>query len=470
MGRMAALLLGISVVVSCKLMPREDKAKTAIKKDAMTVTNGYTDWKYTANIYEVNVRQYTPEGTFNAFAKELPRLKDMGVQVLWFMPVTPIAQEKMKGSLGSYYACSDYTAINPEFGTLDDFKRLVDTAHQMGFKVIIDWVANHTGWDHVWTKTHPDYYLHDTATGTFRVASGMDDIIELDYKNPELRKAMISAMKFWVNECRIDGFRCDLASWVEVDFWQEARQQLDTVKPLFWLGEFDELENPEYGKVFDASYSWKWMHKTEEYYKQHLPLHELYNLLQQYDTIGGSSMRAWFTSNHDENSWNGTEYEKYGDIAKALAVFSCTWNGIPLIYSGQELPLRDKRIQFFDRDPIPWTGKYELHDFYKILLSLHAGNPALRGGDNAVTTYKLSTTADDKIFSYLRKNGDNEVLVILNLSRDKVPFTITDERLNGEFKNAFSKTLIDFAGSKAFDMAAGDYLVYMKNNADTDEE
>ena len=176
------------------------------------------DWIQNTNVYEVNLRQYTAAGSFNAFAAELPRLKEMGVKTLWFMPITPIAKKQMKGSLGSYYACSDYTAINPEFGTLEDFKQLVGKAHEMGFKVIIDWVANHTGWDHVWTKTHPGYYEKDPATNDFKIASGMDDIIELDFKNPDLRKAMIDAMRFWITEADIDGFRCDLAFWVELDF------------------------------------------------------------------------------------------------------------------------------------------------------------------------------------------------------------------------------------------------------------
>lgn len=462
MSKLAVLALSIMWLTSCKLMPKEENNGEKNKTGTMAAKTTNTDWKHATNIYEVNVRQYTQEGTFNAFVKELPRLKDMGVQVLWFMPITPIAKEKMKGSLGSYYACSDYTSINPEFGTLEDFKRLVDTAHGMGFKVIIDWVANHTGWDHVWTKSHPDYYLHDSTTGTFQVASGMDDIIELNFQNPALRKAMIDAMKFWVKECDIDGFRCDLASWVEVDFWQEARPLVDALKPLFWLGEFDELESPDYGKVFDASYSWKWMHKTKDFYQQHQPLHELLDLLQQYSNIGDSSMRAWFTTNHDENSWNGTEYEKYGDMAKALAVFSCTWNGVPLIYSGQELPLKDKRLKFFDKDPIPWTGKYELHDFYKTLLNLHSTHAALRGGDPAVQTVKLSTTADDKIFAYLRRNGADEVLVVLNLSRDGARFDITDNALNGSFVNAFSETPNDFSSSKSFDMQPWEYLVYIK--------
>lgn len=445
----------ISIFASCILMPKDKE-----KKDIQT--NMSADWKHTTNIYEVNVRQYTPEGTFNAFAKELPRLKDMGVKVLWFMPITPIAQEKRKGTLGSYYACSDYMAINPEFGSLDDFKNLVRQAHHDGFKVIIDWVANHTGWDHVWTKTHPEYYLKDSTTGTFKTASGMDDIIELDYSNPDLRKAMIAAMKYWVDTCGIDGFRCDLASWVEVDFWKEARPQVDAGRPLFWLGEFDELENPEYGKVFDASYSWKWMHKTQDFYQHKLPLHELTDLLQQYTAIGDSSMRAWFTSNHDENTWNGTEYEKYGDMAKALAVFSCTWNGVPLIYSGQELPLKTKRLQFFEKDPIPWTGKNELHGFYKSLLNLHSNNPALRGGDRTASTLKLTTTANDNIFAYIRKHGNDEVLVVLNLSPNHTRFTINDINLSGNFKNIFSDENKDFTMHKDFDMQPYEYLVYVK--------
>ncbi|HAO03861.1 MAG TPA: 1,4-alpha-glucan branching protein, partial [Chitinophagaceae bacterium] len=181
-----------------------------------------TFWIHQTNVYEVNLRQYTAEGTLNAFVQHLPRLKAMGVETLWFMPITPIAQKNKKGNLGSYYAAADYTSVSPEFGTMDDFKKLVAQAHEMGFKVIIDWVANHTGWDHKWTLEHPDFYEKDSATGTFKIASGMDDIIELDYKNPQLRKAMIDAMLYWIKEADIDGFRCDLATWVELDFWQEA--------------------------------------------------------------------------------------------------------------------------------------------------------------------------------------------------------------------------------------------------------
>ncbi|HYE56723.1 MAG TPA: alpha-amylase family glycosyl hydrolase, partial [Chitinophagaceae bacterium] len=198
------------------------------------------EWSLSTNLYEVNTRQYTPEGTFKAFAPSLHRLKDMGVEVLWFMPITPISKEVRQGTLGSYYACSDYTSINPEFGTLDDFKQIVRQSHELGMKVIIDWVANHTGWDHWWTKTHPGYYIRN-AEGKMYDKHGWHDVIDLNYYNHHLRRDMIEAMKFWVAECDIDGFRCDMAHLVPLDFWRAARTELDAVKPLFWLAETETL-------------------------------------------------------------------------------------------------------------------------------------------------------------------------------------------------------------------------------------
>ena len=419
-------------------------------------------WINDTDVYEVNLRQYSKEGTFNAFLKELPRLKDMGVSTLWFMPITPIAQKNKKGSLGSQYACSDYASTSPEFGTLADFKALVQQAHSMNFKVIIDWVANHTGWDHVWTKIHPEYYKMDADTNDFKIANGMDDIIELDFKNPDLRKAMIGAMQYWVTECDIDGFRCDLAFWVELDFWLEARTELEKTKILFWLAESDGLENPQYYQAFDACYAWTWMHKTKEFYEQHWNADSLKNLLYQYNNVGKSdAIKLWFTSNHDENSWNGTEYEKYGDAAKALSVLSFTWDGIPLIYSGQELP-NFKRLAFFEKDVIAWDGKYLLHDFYKTLLTLRKNNKAVRAADDAVSTFMINTSANDKLIIYLRKNENKEVLVILNMSRDKVNFSMDDGQVQGNFTNVFTGATLDLTSNKNVELLAWDYLVLEK--------
>lgn len=420
----------------------------------MSIKVKRVDWRLNTTMYEVNVRQYTKEGTFNAFAAHLPRLRDMGIETLWFMPITPIARQNMKGTLGSYYACSDYTAVNNEFGTLDDFRQLVAKAHQLGFKIILDWVANHTGWDHVWTKTHPDYYKrHDS--GEIKTAHGMDDIIELDYKNPQMVQAMIAAMRFWVTECDIDGFRCDLSSWVPLEFWTKARTTLEMVKPLFWLGEMDAIDDKAYMQVFDVAYAWKWMHATETFYKKDRNTDRLTNLLLNYiTTYAPGSTALYFTTNHDENSWNGTEYEKYGDMALLLAVLSCTWQGMPLVYSGQELPLH-KRLKFFDKDEIEWTGNYHLHDFYKKLLTLHASHPAL---STAVGTTILKV-ADEHAFVYLRKEGDKSVLTALNLS--PYPTAVRIEHLPAVFTDLFSGETCDFNKDNTVYMPQWGYKVYV---------
>ncbi|MEN9525608.1 MAG: hypothetical protein RLZZ256_992 [Bacteroidota bacterium] len=417
-------------------------------------------WARQTSIYEVNVRQYTPAGTFRAFMSELPRLRDMGVGTLWFMPITPIAEMNRKGTLGSYYACSDYTSINPEFGTLEDFKELVNQAHELGMKVIIDWVANHTGWGHRWTTEHPDYYLRDSATGDFKIASGMDDIIELDFSNPALRKAMIDAMRFWVEECDIDGFRCDLAFWVELPFWREARDKIDAVKPLFWFGEYDELEKPEYAEVFDASYTWTWMHRAKDFYQQRGHLDTLLQVLDRYEGLKNDRMRSWFTTNHDENSWNGTEFEKYGDMARSLAVFSATWPGVPLIYSGQEIGNR-KRIQFFEKDTILSGPDAESFSaLYSSLLQLKMSNPALRS-DSSASVIRLQTSAPGQVLAFLRIQERNSVLVVLNLSSQAdLHFEIVDPRLSGRYRNLYSGATNDFRSDKSFEMQPWEYLIY----------
>jgi alpha-amylase len=449
---------------ACNNSTHQPQYQNKINVKSIMIPNQFTvaSWINTTNVYEVNLRQYKTAGTINAFYEELPRLKDMGVETLWFMPITPIAQKGKKGSLGSYYACSNYTDVDKEFGTVEDFKKLVAHAHEMGFKVIIDWVANHTGWDHVWTKTHPDYYLKDSTTKDFKIASGMDDIIELDYANPDLRNAMIDAMKFWVDECDVDGFRCDLAFWVELDFWLQARAELEKTKTLFWLAESDPLEKPEYYKAFDASYTWTWMHKSKEFYEGKKNLSYLVDsVLKKYDAVcKNDKIPLWFTTNHDENSWNGTEYEKYGDMAKALAVFSFTWNGMPMIYSGQELP-NLKGLKFFDKDVIAWDGKYALQDFYKTLLTLKKTNPALRTADANVSTFLL-TTDNPNILAFLRKNGNNEVLVLLNMSKQTIRFEVTDQHVTGKYKNIFGKVESDFTIEKFFEMQPWEYLVYEK--------
>jgi len=410
-------------------------------------------WTLNTNLYEVNVRQYTTEGTFKAFQKELPRLKDMGVKVLWFMPVTPISKEKRLGSLGSYYACSTYTDINPEFGSLNDFRLLVKKAHELDFKVILDWVANHTGWDHEWTKTNPEFYKRN-AQGQFYDNNNWSDVIDLNYYDHAMRAAMINSMEFWVKECDIDGFRCDMAHLVPLDFWRQARLHLDKVKQLFWLA---ETEHPNYQSVFDCSYAWNWMHVTEHFYKHRSTVDELKNSLLDYQRKKlPHTNHLFFTSNHDENSWNGTEYEKYGPAAKTFAVFACTWNGIPMIYSGQEMP-NYKRLQFFEKDPIQWTGKFELQDFYKTLLTLRSSFK-----EEQTEILMLHTGTDRHLLAFLKISRLKQVLVVLNFSDTAHSLQFEESLLPGVYRNIFTGLKQDAASLKNQPLEPWGYLVLEK--------
>lgn len=419
----------------------------------------HPEWSYSSNIYEVNIRQYTEEGTFRAFEEHLPRLREMGVEILWFMPLTPISKRDRKGTLGSYYAVKDYCAINPEFGNANDFSRLVRKAHELGFKLIIDWVANHTGNDHNWLYEHPEYYERD-EDGEVVHPNDWSDVSHLSFEQEGTRAAMIGAMKFWITEFNIDGFRCDMAHLVPLDFWYRAHGELEQVKGgLFWLGECEEAT---YHNAFDATYTWDWMHASEKLYKKEINLTAMADLLESYRAnFPPDAFRVYFTSNHDENSWNGTEYEKFREMALPFAIFSCTWNGLPMLYSGQELP-NYKRLAFFDKDQINWNGKPALHDFYRALLSAKKRNPALLAGSASSTEWLNFVEEGDGHFAYKRKNGDDEVLVILNFS----PLDLRVETMNaGQFTDIFTGEKISLSGKGELELGPWGYKVLEKMKA-----
>ena len=417
-------------------------------------------WALSTNIYEVNIRQYTEEGTLNAFAAHLPRLKDMGVETLWFMPLQPIGKLNRKGTLGSYYSISDHISLNPEFGSIEDFKLLVEGAHHLDMKVIIDWVANHTAWDHVWTKKYPEFFSKD-ENGNFRPPyPDWADVIHLNYDNKQLWFVMVDAMRFWVDSFDIDGFRCDMAHLVPLEFWKYARTELDNNKKLFWLA---ETEDPNYHEAFDATYTWEFLHAMEAFCRRETGIYGLDAVLHRYEnSYPPNAIRMFFTSNHDENSHSGSEYERMGDAAVCFAVFCTLWQGIPLIYSGQELPNK-QRLKFFEKDTIRWTDVCELHGFYRRLLDLDKLHPAMKTGDDQCNTYRISTSDGGRIFSFIRKNGNAEVLVFLNLSSDiEVVFFISDERVQGEFRNVFTNDLVNFSVDRNLRMNAWNFLIYQK--------
>jgi len=417
------------------------------------------EWSKDKTIYEVNIRQYTPEGTFDAFATHLPRLEKMGVGILWMMPIQPIGELNRKGSLGSYYSISDYTATNPEFGSLKDFKKLVDEAHKRDMHVILDWVANHTSWDHVWMKKHPDFYTTDKSGKVIPPVADWSDVADLNYDNKAMRAAMIEDMKYWIKEADIDGFRCDVAMMVPDDFWKEAFTELRKIKPDIFL--LAEAEGPQFhSDGFNMTYAWNKHHIMNEIAKGTMTADTMDVAIQKdLKNYTADSYFMNFTSNHDENSWNGTEYEKYGDLAVPLAVFSCMWNGIPLIYGGQELP-NHKRLQFFDKDQIEWAGHPALHDFYKKLLLLRKQQPALLSGHKDVITWRIATDHPDELFCFVRKNKEHEAVIVLNFSNREINFQLHDLRVRGEFKNEFTGKLNEISAD--FHIEPWGYLVMTK--------
>lgn len=420
----------------------------------------HVKWSKQSNVYEVNLRQYTKSGTIKEFQKSLPRLKEMGVEILWFMPITPIGLEDRKGDsseLGSYYAVKNYTEVNPEFGTMADWKELVKEAHTQGFKVITDWVANHSSPDNPWVKNHPNFYKKD-STGKIISPFDWTDTRKLDYTDRELRDSMIAAMKFWITETNIDGFRCDVAEEVPTDFWLECITELKKLKDVFMLA---EGENPALHYAgFDATYAWTLMGPMADVYSGKKPLSYLDSVINHNMTIFPvNAYRLYFTTNHDENSWNGTEFEKYGDAYRAFAVFVQTmYQSIPLIYSGQEIPNK-KRLKFFVKDPIEWTG-YKEAPFYETLLHLRKNNSALA----ASSSYKRLTTSNDAaIFAYLRQDGKKQVLVVLNLSKNPQQITISDPVIYGKATNVFNKATETIGANHPFTLSPWGYAVYDYN-------
>jgi glycosidase len=390
----------------------------ALPATAQTIQHPHQKWTRNANIYEVNIRQFTPEGTITAFEKHLPRLKKMGIKILWIMPVQPVGELNRKGTMGSYYSIRDYKAVNPEFGTKADFNRMVQTAHKLGMKVILDWVANHTAWDNVWTVSHPEFYKKN-AKGeltSYEYDNGREieywtDVIGLDYRQPALHDAMIDAMMHWVTTAGVDGFRCDVASLVPTPFWLRARKELDSIKPLFWLAESND---PAIHAAFDMTYDWKLFDAFADIAQGKADARALNDWVRRgNDGFPEDSYRMIFTSNHDINSWRWSDSELYRDQFRTFAVLAATLPGMPLILGGQESGL-DKKIGFFEKDAIAWRN-YQNTALYNRLLKLKSRHPALANG-TAGGSVELIETGDNQVFAFRRSKDGKQFTVAANFS------------------------------------------------------
>jgi glycosidase len=416
------------------------------------------DWAHNATIYEINVRQFSADGKFSSVTKQLPRLKAMGIDIIWLMPIHPIGVKNRKGSLGSYYAVKDYQKVNDEFGDLNDFKFLVKEAHKLGMHVIIDWVANHSSPDNVWIEQGSlDWYTLD-STGNVQPTIGTDwwDVADLNYENPTMRKEMISSMKYWLTEADIDGFRCDVAGWVPLDFWMEARTELQTVKPIFMLAEAEEVPLHD---AFEMTYGWNFHHIMNKIAKGESDATAIREYLAN-NKYPANAYRMNFTSNHDENSWNGTEMERMGDARFAMAVLASTIEGMPLVYNGQETSL-DRRLKFFDKDSIDWK-KMDMVSFYTKLLTLHQTNPALwvRDGSNQARIIQTKNAKDQLVF--IREYDKHQVITILNLSNKKTEVSFDSSSILGEYTDLFTGKMKSLKSTNKVSLDPWGYQVFYK--------
>ncbi len=396
----------------------------------------HPEWSKNIVMYEVNLRQYTDSGTLTAFEKHLPRLRSLGIDVLWFMPVYPIGEVNRKGTLGSYYSVRNFMEVNPEFGTLADLKSVIDSAHRLGMHVLLDWVPNHTSWDNPLTIEHPEWYVKDSA-GKFTPPIGTDwtDVIQLDWSQKGLKDYMIDAMKFWVN-LGADGFRVDHPHNTPKEFWERARIELEKIKPVLMLAEH-EGSGSFVEKGFDMNYSWEMYHLMVNIAQRKDSANALKKYFKrEWASYPNNVYRLMFLTNHDQNSWEGTVDSLFGASRKAFATLIFTAQGVPLLYSGQEACL-DKKLKFFERDPIKWDT-CEMTGFYENLIKLKHNNQALWNGDFGGRMIRIRTSKDKKVFAFYREKDNNKILVFLNLTRKPVSFRTATDGLEGEYKDYFS--------------------------------
>ena len=462
--RLKSILLLSLLILSCQNqseIARKPQVKTIEDTPFLPINEEIIS---KAVLYEANIRQYSVEGSFNAFAEDLPKLKKMGVKIIWLMPINPISNTKSKGPLGSYYAVSNYTKVNPEFGTLKDFKSLVNKAHQLGMYVILDWVPGHTGWDHVWIKENSDYYLKnrkgeiidpiDFRTGK---SFGWTDVADLNYKNMQMREALRKAMVYWVEETNIDGYRIDQAYAVPQEFYNKTFAILKRIKPLFLLAETD-IYHPgglDLVKKFDASYDWPGHHLSKKVARgQKNALNYSRHIERTIKRYGPENIVVNFVSNHDENSWNGTIEESYGKAAYAFMALNYTITGMPLVYSGQEYDL-NKRLHFFEKDSFPKVSGKTM-EFLQQLGALKNNHKALTSGLSGGSFKRLLNSKNDQILAFERERDGDTIVFIANLSKDYAQFTLPYEGNFKRFQDFKNKRL---SSSYQYDMKPWEFWI-----------
>lgn len=425
-------------------------------RDVVAVQNAA--WTADAVLYQLNTRQFTSEGTFKAAQKQLPRLAAMGVDIIWLMPIHPIGEVNRKGSLGSPYAVRDYRAVNPELGTEADFRAFVAEAHRLGLRVILDWVANHSAYDNPLTARHPEWFTR-TPEGALTSPAGTDwsDVADFDYSQPGLRRYMTESLIYWVREFGIDGYRADVAGYVPTDFWENARAELDKVKPVFMLAEWEQRDL--HARAFDATYGWGWKEAMQRLVKSGEgagPIRGYY--AGQSETWPHAAMRMVYTENHDQNSWDGVASDIYGLAYEAAIALSFVGSGLPLIYNGQEAD-NDRQLAFFERDPIVWKDGRHAALFAR-LIALKTAMPALHNGRFGAPMVEVPSSAAADVYAFTRGAAGERVFAVFNLSPRPHTVTFSHARHHGSYRDALSGEGAAFTGGETLALPAWGFRIY----------
>lgn len=448
--------LALAALASAMLAAPAAAVPEYTPRDVVEVRNA--DWTRDAVLYQLNTRQFTGEGTFKAAQKQLPRLVAMGVDIIWLMPIHPIGEVNRKGSLGSPYAVRDYRAVNPELGTEVEFRAFVAEAHRLGLKVILDWVANHSAYDNPLTLSHPEWYTR-TPEGALMSPAGTDwsDVADFDYSQTALRRYMTESLVYWVREFGIDGYRADVAGYVPTDFWETARAELDKVKPVFMLAEWEQRDL--HARAFDVTYGWGWKEAMQRLVKSGEgagPIRGYY--AGQSETWPRAAMRMVYTENHDQNSWDGAAAAIYGPAYEAAIALSFTGSGLPLIYNGQEAD-NDRQLQFFERDPIIWKEGRHAALFAK-LIALKTAHPALHNGRFGAGMVEVPTSEASDVYAFIRGEKGARVFAVFNLSPRPHQLRFDKARHHGGYIDALTGAPARFAGSETLDLPAWGYRIY----------
>ena len=419
------------------------------------------EWSADSTIYQMNTRQFTAEGTFKAAQEQLPRLAEMGVEIIWLMPIHPIGEERRKGSMGSPYAVKDYRAVNPDLGTDEEFRAFVDTAHELGLKVILDWVANHSAWDNAHVQSNPEWYSR-TPEGDMMPPEGTDwsDVVDFDYSQPGLREYMTDSLTYWVREFDVDGYRADVAGYVPLDFWETARAELEVIKPVFMLAEWQTRDL--HARAFNATYAWGWKEAMQKLVAEGSGAGAMRGYYAgQKTTWPHAAYRMVYTDNHDQNSWDGVASEIYGPAYEAAIALSFVGPGTPLIYNGQEADL-DRQLAFFEKDEIEWKeGQYD--SLFRKLVALKKFEPALWNGKHGAPMVEVPNSASDDVLSFVRGQGSERVFGVFNLSPRAHSVTFETARHHGRFADTMSGEEWEWGEASELDLPAWGYRIFTAN-------